>query len=34
MFLSKRAGVYHIFFEDATGRRHSRSTGVSTWLHI
>lgn len=30
MFLSKRGGVYHIFFEDATGSRHSRSTGAST----
>lgn len=30
MFLSKRGGVYHLFYKDATGKRHSRSTGAST----
>jgi site-specific recombinase XerD len=30
MFLSKRNGVYHLFYEDATGKRFSRSTGTRT----
>jgi hypothetical protein len=30
MFLSKRNGVYHLFYDDATGKRHSRSTGART----
>lgn len=30
MFLSKRKGVYYLFFEDACGKRRSRSTGART----
>jgi hypothetical protein len=29
MFLSKRDGFYHLFYEDAAGKRHSRSTGCT-----
>jgi site-specific recombinase XerD len=30
MFLSKKHGIYHFFFTDDAGRRHSRSTGAHT----
>jgi site-specific recombinase XerD len=30
MFLAKRNGVYHLFFTDESGRRHTRSTGAKT----
>ena len=30
MFLSRRGGVYHLFFDDESGKRHSRSTHTST----
>lgn len=30
MFLAKRSGVYHLFYHDETGKRHSRSTGART----
>jgi site-specific recombinase XerD len=30
MFLAKRNGVYHLFFTDESGKRHTRSTGVRT----
>jgi len=31
MFLSKKnGGVYHLFFVDESGKRHSRSTGART----
>jgi hypothetical protein len=29
MFLSKRDGFYHLFYEDAAGKGHSRSTGCT-----
>lgn len=30
MFLSKRSGIYYLFFDDELGKRHSRSTGART----
>lgn len=30
MFLSKKHGVYHLFFPDESGKRRSRSTGATT----